>query len=110
MQVDDVGKNLKRSGIIQIGKRLIKNQNAGGHCQNTGNGQSFFFAAGKPVRTAVPQMLQPDFLQRRHHPAMNLIPAQPQIFRSERHIGIDRFPHNLAVCILKHHSDLFSGV
>jgi len=64
---------------------------------------------GQLVRMPIPLVGQPHHDQHVICPAFNFVPAQPEVFRAEYHIIVDRLSDNLHVNILKHHAHPLTG-
>jgi len=91
---------------VQVGGGLIENQQPGLQGQHRGQGQKLLLAAGQGGRIPVFQPRQPHQTQGLLHPAAELLPGQPQIFRAESHFLVHPGAEKLGLKILEQHPHL----
>ena len=84
-QVFQGGEHLAGAGPIQIGGWLVQDQDAGGHGQDCGDGQSLLFAIGEGVHPAASQVFQSRCCQSPFHLSGRLVRGQAQVAGTKGH-------------------------
>lgn len=98
------------AGVVEIGERLIENENRWLHGQHTGDGKSSFFASGEGVGSSVRQVFETDSHQALPSTDFDFVSTQSQIFGAEGDIACNRLSNDLAIGVLKYHADTLSGM
>jgi hypothetical protein len=92
MQGEDLRQHIPHPRIIEVGKGLVQNQDAGAHGENAGDGHPPLLPARQQVGTPVGQTGHAHGGQGRGDPFVNLGTVEAKILRAEGHIVVDRLP------------------
>jgi hypothetical protein len=104
-QAAEKGQRLLRADGVQTGQRLVQQQNAGPHRQDTRQGHLLLLPAGEVEGLPVPQVGDAQIRQHFIHPGPDFGARESQILQSERHFVEDETAHNLPLRVLQEGAD-----
>ncbi len=102
----DFAKDICRTLRIQTRCRLIQDQDCGAHGQDACNGDPAFLSTGEFERGVILEgvVVQAHHAQSFFHSRLHLLLTQPCVAGAEGHILVHRFPEQLVLRILEHHT------
>ena len=101
---DDVGQ-LAARGRVEVRGRLVEHEDLRVHGEHRRDGDPSPLAEGQVVRRPVGELGHAHLCQGLEHPGVELVAAQPEVARPERHVVADRRHEQLVVGVLEDDAD-----
>ena len=73
----------RRDGRVEVGRRLVEDEDLGAHGEHGGDGDPAALAEGEVVRGPVGEVAHPDRRERLDDPRLELGATQPEVGRAE---------------------------
>ncbi len=100
------GEHLASADQIQVRGGFVQNQDAGGHGQDGGDGQSLFLAVREGVHPATLQVLQSRCIESRFYPSGHLVRGQAQVAGTKSDFLLHPQAEELSGRVLEHQANV----
>ena len=94
--------DLPHAGGVQVGGRLVEQQQPGAHGHGARERQALLLPAGQGRGGVVEGEVQPHVLERRAHPRPDLLPGHREVLEAEGGVVPDPGQHHLGLGVLLH--------
>ncbi|WBM80556.1 hypothetical protein KIV56_03695 [Cryobacterium breve] len=95
---------------VEVGGRLVEQEQARPHGQHAGEGEALFLAAAERGGGVIERQPQADRLEGDTDPAPDLVPLHGEIFATEGDVVADSREHDLGIRVLQHETDPATGI